>query len=403
VTVNPTPEASASIVGDDEVCIGEDAELTVAPTGSGYTYRWSTGEETATISIHPTAETTYTVTVFQGECFDVESITVGTCNCGLIAHAEQIAGLCEGKIIVEASAENGTGTITYAWDNGAGNAAQFNGAVPGTTYTVTVSDGSGCTATATVTPVQTGKPEITPSFDVITCNEGTTDIVLTVTGGVGEPYTYHWEESTSTTNIIEDVTAGTYHVTVSDANCSAESTISVTEPDAITFSVTTTPQVCTTSGTATVSNESNGVGDYSYLWHNSENNAVGDGSNVLTANAGTYRVTVSDENGCESTALVTIGSSSTSVSFSATPSSPTCSYQTGSIVVNNFVGASPFSVAWDGGSVDDITGSYTITNLGTGNYAVTVTDSDGCGSTQTDLSITVPPAITFTVSSTPQI
>ncbi|MBQ1733229.1 MAG: SprB repeat-containing protein, partial [Bacteroidales bacterium] len=342
-----------------------------------------------------TSTSTVTIATFAKRAF-IDNVKVcypDPCS----VEARQIAGVCEGKIIIEAEGSGGMGEFSYAWDNGAGNAAQYNGAVSGTTYTVVATDEVGCTAEASVTPVQTGNPEITPSFDAIICNEGTTDIVLTVTGGVGEPYTYHWEESTSTTNTIENVIAGTYHVTVSDANCSAESTISVTEPDAVTFDVTTTPQVCNTPGTATVSNEQGGNGTYSYEWSNSSTVA----SVELTS--GNYSVTVRDGNDCSASAAVTVGSSSTSVSFSATPSNPTCSYQTGSIVVNNFVGASPYTVAWDGGSVDNITGSYTITNLVTGNYTVTVTDADGCGDTHTGISITVPSEITFTVSSSPQI
>ena len=316
--------------------------------------------------------------------------------------ARQVAGLCEGKIVIEAEGSGGMGNFSYAWDNGAGNDYQYAGAISGTTYSVTASDEFGCVATATVTPVQTGKPVVTPNYSPITCHEGTTDIVLTVTGGAGAPYTYHWGESTSTTNTVEDVTAGTYHVTVSDANCSAESTIQVTEPDAITFSVTTTPQVCNTPGTATISNEQGGDGTYSYVWHNSSNQVVGNTA-TLSANAGTYSVTVSDGNGCWASTPVTIGSSSTSVSFSAAASDPTCSYQTGSIVVNNFVGASPFSVAWDGGSVENITDSYTITGLATGNYTVIVTDVDGCGDTHTGISITVPEALTLNVSTSDAI
>ena len=403
VTVNPTPEAGASIVGDDEVCIGEDAELTATPIGSGYTYRWSTGEETATISIHPTAQTTYTVTVFQGDCSDEESITVGTCNCGLTAAAEQITGFCEGKIIVEASAENGTGEITYSWENGLGNEAQYIAPEPDITYTVLVSDETGCTAEASVTPVRTGYPSITPSYLPIACHGDRTDIVLDVTGGAGTPYTYQWQGSTNTTNTLSNVGGGTYNVTVSDEHsCATSTSIVVDEPVAITFNVSATPQVCNSEGTATVSNEAGGDGTYTYEWANSGNETVGDGTNVLTANAGTYSVTVSSD-GCESSNTVSIGSSSTTVSFDAIPSNPTCSYETGSIVVNNFVGASPFTVAWDEGSVDDITGTYTITGLTTGDYTVIVTDADGCGSTQSGLSITVPSEIAFTISSTPQI
>ena len=408
VTVNPTPEAGASIVGDDEVCIGEDAELTATPTGSGYTYRWSTGEETATISIHPTAQTTYTVTVFQGECFDEESITVGTCNCGLTARAEQIAGFCEDKIIIRATGSNGSGDYSYLWNNNSTGDEIVN-AENNTTYSVTITDNStNCTASASVTTSQTGFPSIgAPNVSTIQCNGETATITLSVSGGYGE-YSYEWQNSENNSvginsNVLSGISAGTYTVTVSDEHsCATSTSVVVTQPDAITFSVTTTPQVCNTLGRATISNEHGGDGTYSYVWHNSSNEVVGNTA-MLSANAGTYSVTVSDGNGCWASTPVTIGSSSTSVSFSATPSNPTCSYQTGSIVVNNFVGASPFRVAWDGGSVENITDSYTITGLATGNYTVIVTDADGCGDTHTGISITVPEALTLNVSTSDAI
>ena len=408
VTVNPTPEAGASIVGDDEVCIGEDAELTATPTGSGYTYRWSTGEETATISIHPTAQTTYTVTVFQGECFDEESITVGTCNCGLTARAEQIAGFCEDKIIIRATGSNGSGDYSYLWNNNSTGDEIVN-AENNTTYSVTITDNStNCTASASVTTSQTGFPSIgAPNVSTIQCNGETATITLSVSGGYGE-YSYEWQNSENNSvginsNVLSGISAGTYTVTVSDEHsCATSTSVVVTQPDAITFSVTTTPQVCNTLGRATISNEHGGDGTYSYVWHNSSNEVVGNTA-MLSANAGTYSVTVSDGNGCWASTPVTIGSSSTSVSFSATPSNPTCSYQTGSIVVNNFVGASPFRVAWDGGSVENITDSYTITGLVTGNYSVIVTDADGCGDTHTGISITVPEALTLNISTSDAI
>jgi len=405
VTVNPTPEAGASIVGDDEVCIGEDAELTATPVGSGYTYHWSTGEETATISIHPTAQMTYTVTVFQGDCSDEESITVGTCNCGLTANAEQIAGFCEDKIIIRATGSDGSGDYSYLWNNNSTGDEIVN-AENNTTYSVTITDNStNCTASASVTTSQTGYPSISYEYSPIACNGGTTDIELTVTGGAGTPYTYHWGESTSTTNTIEDVTAGTYTVTVSDEHsCATSTSIQVTQPDAITFDVATTPQICTTPGSATV--EIANSGDYSYIWRNSANEVVGTNSNVLSdVNAGTYSVTItSTATGCTATGTGTIGSSSTTVSFSASASSPTCSYETGSISVTNIQGTAPYTIAWNGGSADNIAEDhYTIAGLGTDDYTVIVTDADGCGSSQAGLAIDVPAEISFTLTSTAQV
>lgn len=319
-------------------------------------------------------------------------------SCTMTASASQTSGICSGNIVIEAETTDATGALSYVWDNGAGNGAQYANAVSGTTYRVTVSDEAGCSATASVTPVQTGEPVITPSFNSIACNGGTTTITLNVSGGVGAPYTYLWAGNTNTTNEMSGVTAGTYNVTVNDANCSATSSIRVDEPDVVTFSVSSTPQVCNTLGTATVSNVQGGNGSYNYLWSNSS-----DESSVEVA-SGVYNVIVSDGNGCSASATVSVGSNPTSVSFTATPSNPNCHGETGSIAVTNIVGTANYSIAWTGGSQSGIsTNSYTISNLDDNTYSVTVTDANGCSATQNGIEIEVPEDITFTVSQVEQV
>ena len=319
-------------------------------------------------------------------------------SCTMTASASQTSGLCSGNIVIEAEATDATGTLSYVWDNGAGTGEQYANAVSGTTYMVTVSDEAGCSATASVTPVQYGSPQITPSYDAILCHGGTTNIVLNVSGGYGAPYTYQWEGSSNTTNTLSDVEAGTYNVTVSDANCSATSSIQVSEPEAITFSVTSTAQVCNTLGTATVSNVQGGNGTYNYLWSNSSDEAS------VEVASGVYNVIVSDGNGCSASATVSVGSNPTSVSFTATPSNPNCYGETGSIAVTNIVGAANYSVAWTGGSQSGISAnSYTIPNLGDNTYSVTVTDANGCSATQNGLSVFVPDEITFDILTTPEV
>ncbi|MBR3946147.1 MAG: gliding motility-associated C-terminal domain-containing protein [Bacteroidales bacterium] len=318
--------------------------------------------------------------------------------CSMTATARQTSGVCTGNIGIEVEASDGTGELTYAWNNGAGTAAQFNNAVSGTTYNVTVTDEANCTATASVTPLQTGEPVITPSFNPIACNGGTTTITLNVSGGVGAPYTYLWAGNTNTTNEMSGVTAGTYNVTVSDANCSATSSIRVGEPDVVTFAVSSTPQVCNTLGTATVSNVQGGNGSYNYLWSNSSEDAS------VEVVSGNYNVTVSDGNDCSASATVSVGSNPTSVSFVATPSNPNCYGETGSIAVTNIVGTADYSIAWTGGSQSGISSnSYTISNLDDNTYSVTVTDANGCSATQNGIEIEVPEDITFTVSQVEQV
>lgn len=319
-------------------------------------------------------------------------------SCTMTATARQTSGTCEGNIGIEVEASDGTGQLSYSWDNGAGTAAQYNNAVSGTTYNVVVTDEAGCTANASVTPVQTGLPEITPSFSPIVCNGGTTSVVLSVSGGTGAPYTYQWEGNTNTTNTISGVSAGTYNVTVRDANCSATSAITVSEPEPITFTVTSTPQICNTLGTATVSNVNGGNGGYTYAWSNSASDAS------VNVQAGNYNVTVRDVEGCSATATVSVGSNPTAVSFDAVASNPNCSDGTGSIAVSNIVGTANYTIAWTGGSQDGVSAdNYTITGLGTGSYTVTVTDANGCSATQSGLSVEIPAEITYSVSMVEQV
>ena len=319
-------------------------------------------------------------------------------SCTMTANARQTSGTCEGNIGIVAEATNGTGELSYSWDNGAGTAAQYNNAVSGTTYNVLVTDEAGCTANASVTPVQTGLPVITPSFSPIVCNGGTTSVVLSVSGGTGAPYTYQWEGNTSTTNTISGVSAGTYNVTVRDASCSATSSIIVSEPETITFTVSSTPQVCNTLGTATVSNVNGGNGGYTYAWSNSASDAS------VNVQSGNYNVTVRDVEGCSATATVSVGSTPTAVSFNAVASNPNCSDGTGSIAVTNIVGTANYTIAWTGGSQEGISAdNYTITGLGTGDYIVTVTDVNGCSATKSGLSVEIPAEITYSVSQEEQV
>ncbi|MBE1615946.1 T9SS type A sorting domain-containing protein, partial [Flavobacterium sp. SaA2.13] len=125
---------------------------------------------------------------------------------------------------------------------------------------------------------------------------------LTVTGGTA-PYTYVWN-TTATTQDLTDLTAGTYDVTVTDANgCSATASVTVTEPDALVAVGTVDSNVdCFegNEGSATV-NVTGGTLPYTYEWDNSATT-----STITELTAGTYDVTITDANGCTATGSVTI-------------------------------------------------------------------------------------------------
>ena len=160
VTVN---SVTASINGPTTICSGLQATLTA---GDGTSYAWSNSlGTTAAVTVSPTSNTTYTVTVTgAGNCTATASQTVSVQN----APTAVITGnntICSG----ESATLTANGGNTYAWGSGLGsNAAITVYPTSNTTYTVTVSIGANCTATATET-VTVNQPSAS-SFSQTVCN-----------------------------------------------------------------------------------------------------------------------------------------------------------------------------------------------------------------------------------------
>jgi concanavalin A-like lectin/glucanase superfamily protein/MBG domain-containing protein/type IX secretion system substrate protein/SprB-like repeat protein len=125
-------------------------------------------------------------------------------------------------------------------------------------------------------------------------------IDITVTGGDGN-YTYAWSNSTAT----EDATglvAGTYTVTITDGNsCSVSLTETITEPTLIEVIASTTDVVAGNDGAADIT-VTGGTGAYTFSWSNGA-----DTEDLANVAAGTYTVTVTDENGCSVSQTVEVG------------------------------------------------------------------------------------------------
>ncbi|MBL7897197.1 MAG: T9SS type A sorting domain-containing protein [Crocinitomicaceae bacterium] len=195
-----------------------------------------------------------------------------------------------------ATSQNGTGPYTYTWDDPLVQTTQTaTGLLSNTTYNVDVVDDLGCTGSGTVTIGET--PEIFVSIirDDANCfgsADGQVEAVMT--NGVA-PFTFVWDDpSAQTTNPATGLLAGTYSVTVTDANgCTAVASTTVGQPAEIFISGIVTYDNGTSNGSIDATIIGGTIPYASTVWSNS---ATTEDISGLTA--GAYTLTVTDANGC---------------------------------------------------------------------------------------------------------
>jgi len=249
---------------------------------------------------------------------------------------------------------------------------------PGT-YRVTITDASGTnilldnddnliTIEATIT-----EPDLLTATSSGTNNlcfgSATGTASVTADGGTA-PYTYLWNNG-ATTDEISNLSAGTYSVTVTDANgCTTTASYEVTQPTLLTASITNNSTAC--SNKATVATVGGALG-YTYLWSNGATT-----SSINDVPVGTYTVTVTDANGCTATASIslTVGEA---FNPSASVTDVSCfGGSNGAITVTNANGTAPFTFSIDGLTFSPGTFPHSFNNLSAGTYNIAVKDVNGC-------------------------
>ena len=248
---------------------------------------------------------TYNVQISDAEgCVYIESLTINE-PAEIVGNAnvsEATCGVCNGEIILSPTGGDG-GPYTFSWAPAVSTNNTASGLCPGI-YTVTITDGSGCQSIETIAVNNIDGPIISASSTDTSCDgicdgTGTVQII----GGT-PPYSILWDDPAAQTDALAvGLCAGTYNVTVTDANgCESISQIVVDEPDPISISIpfaldATCPGVCDGEVTMVASG---GALPYSYSWAPSGGNA----STATGLCAGTYTVTVTDANGCRTSRLL---------------------------------------------------------------------------------------------------
>ena len=377
--------ANASATG--ETALGaNNGTASAAPSGGtpAYTYLWSNTATTASIS--GLAPGTYTVTITDANaCTSVQTVTVNSFNCNLSTAITSTNITCNGANNGSASVtvSGATNPITYLWSNGA-TTASISSLAPGV-YTVQILDANGCPATVNTTltepPVLATNATATNETAAGANNGSAT---AAPNGGIA-PYTYLWS-NTANTATISNLAPGSYTVTVTDdLGCTAVQTVAVSAFNCVISANITAAQVSCNGGAdgqATVT-LTGGTLPFVYIWSN--------GATTATANnlpAGTYTVTVTDAASCVVIQSVTI-LQPTAISVSAQIQDVVCLEDlTGSVVIQVNGGSFPYQYTLPGNQG---------TNLGVGNYAITITDANGCNTLfnfQIKATDNVPPTIT---------
>ena len=338
------------------------ASATVNGGTSPYSYNWSTGSTTNSISNVAAGAYSFTVTDNTG-CSVLNSATISNSGAPTVT-TTPTSPSCFGGINGSALATvtGGSQPYSYTWSSG-GTSASATGLGAGT-YTVSVQDNAQCVAVQSVTVSNPAVINVSITTTNALCGNQNGSAVAVVSGGGS--YTCFWSNGNTTVNAI-DLAAGSYSVTVTNSNsCTATATTQVGS------SAAPTSVMNTINGTCQITPQINltilgGTQPFTYAWSNGATS-----QNLTGITAGSYTVTITDANGCKNINTTSVtDNSSVNVTFNS--QNPTSGNSNGSIAANPTGGTTPYSYNWSTGST-----SASITNLAAGTYTVTITDQTGC-------------------------
>jgi len=366
---------SITAVVTQPACGATDGAIDVTVVnGSGTeTFSWDNGATTEDIA--NVGSGSYTITVSsQGCSLDSTFVLTSSSFSYTTTVTQPSCGGTNG--VIDIVIAGGTAPITYSIDGGATTATSgtFNNLSAGI-YDIVVADGSGCQLTSQETLQDVGGLSGDAVITDLICNgDNSGRIVLTAVGG-SAPFTYSIGGSTQNTTVFDNIAADSYNASITDANgCTFDTILVVSEPPKLNVVLTVTDPVCYNTCDGTVQAIVTGgtiANDPIYEW--SGVLSIHTTNDVSGVCAGTYTLTVTDDNGCQKDTTFTLNSPASVISdFTATPQ-PTTIFNTAITLSENSVNGSSFT--W---YVDSM-------NVGTGTLLIYDYPSDSAGTYSTCL------------------
>ena len=373
-----------SIVGSDALCKGScdgSANVNISGGTSPYVTQWQHG---------PTAQNlnsvlcvgAYTVDVIDNNgCLSSANVFINEPSI-VISSSVSTNTLCNGSCdgAIDLTVSGGTPNYTFAWNNSS-TTEDLSGLCAGN-YFVDITDANGCLSRFYDTINEPSLMLLTPYSVNSNCNQADGEVSVTVSGGTGQ-YTYLWDASAgnATTSSVTGLLAGTYNVTVTDANSCVQSiavTIIDTPGGTITYSSTNIS--CNNGSDGNIDITINGgTAPFIYSW-TGPNGYTASSEDIYNLISGTYDITVVDAVGCSIIQSISLTQQSLMLLNVSTVDVTCFGGNDGQASASTSGGAGGYSYSWydNIALTSNIGNGPNVTGLSAITYYVQVTDNNGC-------------------------
>lgn len=378
VDVQPKPTINLVSISHN-MCGNNNGSIEVSITDGSPTYNieWDTTPISNDTSITGLTAGDYTIIVTdQNSCSATETYQINDLpgpTITLISAVNASCGQSSGSITISVDPPTG---ISFQWSTG--DTTQNIANLADGDYTVTVTDANNCTATQTFTLTMSPGPTI-DDWDIVHSTCGLPNGSITLYGDLGSaPTTYTWSPNVSSGNVANNLAAGDYSVTISDANsCSTNATFTINDnPGPTVTHVSITDDNCNTNTGQISFTHTGGTAPVTISWNTTP---VSNDTIISNLPAGSYTLTLTDSNSCVFTATYQIISIAGPAISNSTITNATCNQSNGgvNIVINS---TQDLTYQW---STTPAQTSQNLSGVPAGQYTVTVTDENGCTVTGT--------------------
>jgi hypothetical protein len=343
-------------------------EITITGGTQPYTYTWSNGATTK--DLREAGSGTYLLTVKDANgCSTQKVFSITNTSQISVSFAPVLPACNQQNGALNLSVTGGAEPYSYLWSNGETTEDLEN--IGAAFYSVTVTDGKGCSAQAGYNLREHNTLSLNASVKQTSCTDDSSGAVnLSVTGGTA-PYQFVWSNG-ETTEDITGLPAGLYTVTVTDANgCTATLRANISKSTFQVESEVKQPACADSNDGSITVTPVGGSEPYTYEWSNGQS-----GNTIAGLSQGVYSVTITDQTGC-SRKMIYVITNPPAVSVSHTITNTLCN-ENGSYSIDLTVsgGKAPYTYEWsNGATTEDLQG------IDTGGYSVIVTDANGCSVT----------------------